>query len=1134
MENLQEHGSFGMIRRKTGWVLYLRYFLLLFIPLMALFIGVAATIYHTEVNADIDLLLAHEAEENIINHLKLMDSLERAVSDLKWMANRQELRGIFEGDNPAQRNELAQEFLDLGLFSIRKEYDQFRILDDTGMEVLRVQLVGDEYTILAEAKLQDKSDRYYFSDAFSLERGMVYMSDLDLNIEHGEIEVPYKPVIRFATPIFDVAGQKSGVLVTNMLAQPLLDRLTGMFMEYSEHSLSSLQELHKGHTFLLIDKKGHYLRGETREDEWGGSLGKEPLFPKQYPEVWAEIAEGSAGIHKVGQGYLLTRSIHLCADPDCPIRTSDVVDITAVTPGEHSPFHWKLIAVVPGVEIAGIKHHWFANVAFLVMVLSLIWGLGAFVLARAIVRRILAEKEILHTRNRLQAILDNTSSVIFIKDLEGRYLLINKKHEELFHISNDEIIGKTDFDLFPPDAAQAFQELDVRALAAGASLEQEESVPQDDGIHTYITVKFPLLDADGKPYGVCGIATDITERKAAERALRESEEQLRNLFDNMAEGAGFGDLDDNWLFANTAMERIHGVGPGELIGRNVREFLVPEQDEMLERETARRIDGETSTYEATITRPDGQERVVRITGSPRRDAEGNVVGTYGIVHDITEKHEWELALKQSEQHYRELVEATDAVAWELDWASGEITYMARQIEQLTGYPAEDWPDMETWLARIHEGDRDRVFHVCSKNTEEGKDHELEYRFVSTDGEVVWVRELVSVVVGQDGPEKIRGLMLDITKEKNAILQANREYSKLKLMISTMEDGVAFADAQGTVVEINDAFSRLLGISNDDVLGKGLMKIHQGLNEHVQRVVSEIIEGYKKEISIEPFILQQEINGKEVIFKVHPIFREGHFDGVMKTIIDVSEIVEARKKAEEASRAKSMFLANISHELRTPLTIINGFAEVLLEHPSEKLTEIQTKYISQIQDSGNHLLAIISDLLDLARIDAGRMELYFQQSDLTQICETACTMAIPEIHDKAVEVGKDFPPDPAICNCDPIRVRQVVINLLANAWKFTEKGKITLRLEDGEKDVLISVEDTGIGIKQTDIARLLEPFEQVQDKFETEFVGTGLGLALSKGIVEAHGGTLQVKSELGVGSTFTLSLPKSASPIPSGG
>lgn len=1129
MDNLQEQGAFGINQRKTRWVLYLRYILLLFIPLVALFIGIAATIYHTQVNADIDLLLAHEAEENTINHLKLVDSLERAVSDLKWMANRQELRDIFEGDNPAKRNELAQNFLDLGLFSIRKIYDQFRILDNTGMEVLRVQLVGDEYTIVAESELQDKSDRYYFSDAFSLQRGLVYMSDLDLNMEHGEIEVPHKPVLRFATPIFDNAGQKRGVLVTNLLAQPLLDRLTGMFMEYSEHSLSSLQELHKGHTFLLIDKKGHYLRGKTREDEWGGSLGKEPLFPKQYPEVWAEIADSSRGVHQVGQSYLLTRSIHPCADPDCPLRTPDVVDITAVTPGEHSPFHWKLIAVVPAEDIAGIKHHWLVNVAFLVMVLSLIGGSGSFALARAIVRRVLVEKDILHTRNRLQGILDNTSSVIFLKDLEGRYLLINKRHEELFHRSNDEIRGKTVFDLYPKDTAQALQELDVRALAAGAPLEQEESVPQDDGIHTYISVKFPLLDADGKPYGVCGIATDITERKAAERALRESEEQLRNLFDHMAEGIGIADLDENFLIANPAMERIHGVGPGELVGRNVREFIGSEQSEILERETAKRIDGETSIYEMTITRPDGQERVVRITGSPRRDEEGNVVGTYGIVHDITEKSEWELALKKSEQHYRELVEATDAVAWEIDWRSGEITYMAPQIEQLTGYQAEDWPDMETWLGRIYPGDKNWVYDFCKDQTEAGKNHELEYRFVDAKGELVWVRELVSVVMGKDGPEKIRGLVLDITQVKSAELKAYQEYTKLKLMISTMEDGVAFANAEGIVVEINEAFCRFVGIPHDDALGRDLLKIHQGFSEHVQRVVSKIIEGYKKEISLEPFIVQQKINGKEVIFRVHPIFREGHFDGVMKTIIDVSEIVEARKKAEEASRAKSMFLANISHELRTPLTIINGFAEVLLEHPSEKLTEIQTKHISQIQDSGNHLLAIISDLLDLARIEAGRMELYVQQSDLIQICDTALAMAIPDAQEKAIKVVKDFPSNPVVCMCDPIRVRQVVINLLANAWKFTKKGKIILRLEDGETDVRISIEDTGIGIGHSDIKRLLEPFEQAQDKFETEFVGTGLGLALSKGIIEAHGGTIEVKSKLGVGSTFSVSFPKSANP-----
>ncbi|MBA3531638.1 MAG: response regulator [Ardenticatenales bacterium] len=248
--------------------------------------------------------------------------------------------------------------------------------------------------------------------------------------------------------------------------------------------------------------------------------------------------------------------------------------------------------------------------------------------------------------------------------------------------------------------------------------------------------------------------------------------------------------------------------------------------------------------------------------------------------------------------------------------------------------------------------------------------------------------------------------------------------------------------------------------------------------------------------------------------------------------DLSRVAElARGEAEEANRLKSQFLANMSHELRTPLNSIINFAYLLMMGVEGDLTEGQEDLLRRIEDAGQHLLGLINDILDLAKIEAGRLELFFEEVAVQEIVDGVLSTAQALVHKKPIALHCEVPADLPFVWADRTRVRQVLLNLLSNAAKFTEEGSITVRAWVDEGGVTVSVQDTGVGIVEEDLPKVFAEFVQVDGSLTRQVGGTGLGLPISKRFVELHGGTMEVKSEPGVGSTFFFTLPHLAPTAP---
>ena len=363
-------------------------------------------------------------------------------------------------------------------------------------------------------------------------------------------------------------------------------------------------------------------------------------------------------------------------------------------------------------------------------------------------------------------------------------------------------------------------------------------------------------------------------------------------------------------------------------------------------------------------------------------------------------------------------------------------------------------------------------------------------------------------------------------------RAERDIARFKLGIERSTDAIFLTNTDGTIVYVNPAFEKIYGYSSAEALGQTPRILKSGV------IPREQYEHFWKTL------LGKQIVAGEIINKTKdgqlvnieganiPILEEnGDLVGFLVVHRDITERKKAedeiRKTAErlrEVDRLKSEFLANMSHELRTPLNSILGYTEVMLmgingELDPETITDVQAIY-----DNGKHLLRLINDILDLAKIEAGRMTLNPESLEVAPLLEEAKTSNAGLLVNKPVEMILDVEENLPSIQADRVRLSQILNNLVSNAAKFTEAGHITLRAFREDGWVCLEVEDSGVGIQPADLETIFEQFRQGDSSHKKRAEGTGLGLAITRHLVSMHGGSIEVRSQLGLGSTFSVHLP----------
>nr|WP_316626946.1 ATP-binding protein [uncultured Brevundimonas sp.] len=508
----------------------------------------------------------------------------------------------------------------------------------------------------------------------------------------------------------------------------------------------------------------------------------------------------------------------------------------------------------------------------------------------------------------------------------------------------------------------------------------------------------------------------------------------------------------------------------------------------------------------------------------------------------------------TEKRFRIAVEAARCGVWEWDLARNEVS-LSDYMATLLGFPRGGSATAEEVIARVHPRFHEDFRHALRQAAAYGA-FEITFPVPGADGRARWIdaRGQARGPRGDAGFSAILGVALDITEARRARAAAQAAESRLRDGVESISDAFVLFDRQGRLILWNQAFEDAFGFDNG-VVRRGALK------DELNRIAGLAIKAEHPPAGGRAGLREVELHdgrwlqlserftseGGSVVtaaditaIKREEAERRRAADDLRATVDQLESSQEklsllARKyevamtRAEAANQAKSEFLANMSHELRTPLNAINGFSEIMASELFGPLNEKYKGYAADILKSGQHLLSLINDVLDMAKIEAGKMTLHYELVSLQAVCEDAVRLMRGKVQDAGLKIAVEGGDMPDI-EADQRGVRQVMLNLISNAVKFTpEGGAITLSLTpfvgaSGEDRIRVACADTGIGIAPEDLVRLARPFEQVEGQHSKTTQGTGLGLALTKSLIEMHGGQLTMESEPGVGTVVSFDLP----------
>ena len=808
-------------------------------------------------------------------------------------------------------------------------------------------------------------------------------------------------------------------------------------------------------------------------------------------------------------------------------------------------------------------------------------------------------------RGRLQTLLRTLPDMVWLKSPDGVFLECNPRGAELIGKPPEEIVGRNDREVLPPDLVERMRETDEQVSQQQATLRYEHKLRFPDGHSELHEVsKTPVYGSDGQLIGILGIAHNITEREAnrqqiarQNRALRvmsgiaqalvrrtdeaamlaeictiiveiggyrmawvgeageEPDRQVKPLAHSGYEDGYLDELNLTWgdpleaqgaagrairtgipvivqdLGAEPSFARWHGGaarrGYGSVVSLPLR--------------SDRQIFGTLSIYAAEKNAFDDEEMSL-LTG---------VASELGLGMSMQRSRQAlarsEASLRQSEAALREAQSIAHLGSWTLDMVQDRLA-CSDEIFRIFALPAGSVLKRDDLLACVHPDDRGRIQAEWAA-AQGGQAYDTEFR-LQFGPRVRWVRERAHIRFDPFGyPISAVGTMQDVTERH----EAEEQLRKLSLAIEQSPHSVVITNTEAQIEYVNEAFVRNTGYSRDDVIGNNPKVLHSGLTpkENYAELWSTLGKG---EIWHGEFINQRKDGSTYEEFAIispvrQPDGRITHYLAIKEDVTEkkrnqaeleryrqhlealvaerTNQLEQAKEIAESANQAKSAFLANMSHEIRTPLNAIIGLSHLALRQAREA---DQQARLNKVNDAAHHLLSIINDVLDISKIEAGKLELEDTDFSMRHVFTTALGLIGERAKTKQLRLLEDIDPQlPSRLRGDPLRIQQILVNFLSNAIKFTERGSVTISARliarDGEHlRVRCAVTDTGIGIAEEMQARLFQPFEQADSSTTRRYGGTGLGLAISRRLAEAMQGDIGVDSEPGQGSTFWFTVP----------
>ncbi|MBT3558193.1 MAG: PAS domain S-box protein [Rhodospirillales bacterium] len=645
-----------------------------------------------------------------------------------------------------------------------------------------------------------------------------------------------------------------------------------------------------------------------------------------------------------------------------------------------------------------------------------------------------------------------------------------------------------------------------------------------------------------KPYAMLGM--EIDERKQAELELSKSHDHLENILRIAPEAIVIAGNNQEIRQFNQAAERLFGYSVNEVLGQPLEKLIPPRFHEAHVKHVegfARSVEEfkpMTERGEVSGLRKDGSEFPILASVSKSGLAEEQVFIV--ALRDITERNQIEDTLRQSEHRHQMAMNQADIAFWRWSFGEDRMTYWSDNYEKIAALQDGVPQDYDAMMEPVHPDDRGRVLQIYLDADKDHREFTLEYRVVEPDGQIRHIHEYADIEYDeQDTPVAHVGIVRDITKRKQAGMALEKSDTSLAKAQSRGNIGSMRWNIQtDSLISCSKEFAHILGVSMDEVHAHMAHEMEQIVHPDDRDLVGTTLRKFNKDglgFEIEYRIVRPDGEVRDVV-EIGEAVRsdEGGVEEQVSTVQDITvrkqaerTAIASKEEADLANRAKSEFLANMSHELRSPLNAILGFSQMIADetfgpHQNAKYPE----YAKDIHVSGKHLLQLIGDILDISKIEAGEATIDETRIEISNAVNDCLMMVRARADVARIHLTADVPkPLPAL-RADERQLKQIIINLLSNAVKFTpDGGQVMLEVSlNDDSSIEMAITDTGIGIRTEDITKVLQPFSQVASSQTRRHEGTGLGLSICKSLMELHGGRLNIESELGEGTTVTITFP----------
>jgi PAS domain S-box-containing protein len=810
------------------------------------------------------------------------------------------------------------------------------------------------------------------------------------------------------------------------------------------------------------------------------------------PEVGARFEAACAEVRRTGQG----------ASMEYALPSGD---------GAERAYEARLVPLVPG-ELAAI--------------------------VRDITENRQAEAALRASEESYRGLFDHLTELVYIQDLEGRFLNVNQAVLRAYGYTREELLGQTPAMLAAPqvdleDTMRRF------ALAAGGEPQRcEWWGRRKDGTVFPKDMSLKRSTYFGQD-AVIAVARDSTERVEAEQALRAREEHFRRLIENASDLVSIIGPDGTIRYESEAVERMFGYTAEEGLGTSAWDRVHPDDHAAVARALGEVIANPRCTGSAEFRHrgKDGAWRFVEAVGKTlTEDPEDGIVIN---VRDVTARRLAEEALRESEERYRALIENGHDIIVILDPETGWLRYQSPSMERILGYAPGDLAERSVFEL-VHPDDLpDGLASIAEAVAAPGTTRRAVYRFRHADGGWRTLETFGRTLLPHSAEQGLVFNTRDITERKEAEDALRRSERHFRRLIENAQDTISIVDTAGTMTYMSPSSLRILGYAPEELVGRSAFEFIHADDASLVAAELERVFGTPGLVGHVEYRFRHRDGGWRYLEAFgQTLSPDSADDGLVANSRDVTErrlaeeaLRRATVEAETANRAKSEFLSRMSHELRTPMNSILGFAQLL---DRARLPVEHQRGVQHILTAGRHLLRLINEVLDIARIESGRQQLSLEPVRLDAVLQEALALSRPLAAQASVCLDAAPAPETLFVRADRQRLVQVLLNLLSNAVKYNRPGgEVHLEWERVEEDadvrVRLRVRDTGRGIAADQQGQLFIPFARLGAEY-TGVEGTGLGLALSRRLVEAMGGELVLEHSGAEGSSFAVDLRPACDPL----